>query len=84
MKNDFDVETALIASIYSDIDVIFEVADAIEPHDFAHSGHGLIYYVLRDRILDDLPTDVVSVVADMKARDFLDKAGGEEAVKSIL
>lgn len=84
MKNDFDVETALIASIFSDIDVIFEVADAIEPHDFAHSGHGLIYNVLRDRILDDLPTDVVSVVADMKARDFLDKAGGEEAVKSIL
>ena len=84
MKNDFDIETALIASIFSDIDVIFEVADSIEPHDFSNPGHGLIYNVLRDRILDDLPTDVVSVVADMKVRDFLDKAGGEEAVKSIL
>ena len=84
MKNDFDVETALIASIYSDIDAIFEVADSIEPNDFLNLGHGLIYSVLRDRILDDLPTDVVSMVADMKARGILDKAGGEEAVKSIL
>ena len=52
MTNDFDVETALVASIFCDNEVIFDVADSIEPHDFSSAGHGLIYSVLRDRVLN--------------------------------
>lgn len=84
MELDFDVEASLIASIYMDNDAIFEVADSVDPGDFANVGHGVIYDALRDRVLDDLPNDVVSVVADLRLRGTLETAGEEEHVKDIL
>ncbi len=84
VESGFDVEIALLAAICADGDVVFEVADIVAPGDFAQPGHGLIYVVLRERVLDELPNDTVSVVADLRGRGKLEEAGGAEGVRKIL
>ena len=81
---DFDVEVALLAAICSDDDVVFEVADIVAPGDFAKAEHGLIYEVLRERVLDGVPNDTVSLVADLRTRGKLEEAGGAEGVRRII
>ncbi len=82
--SDFDVETALLTAICANGDIVFEVADIVAPGDFAGPGLGLIYEVLRERVLDELPNDTLSVVADLRVRDKLEEAGGAEGVRKIL
>ena len=84
MEFDFDVEVALLAAICSDDDVVFEVADIVAPGDFAKAEHGLIYEVLRERVLDGVPNDTMSVVADLRGRGKLEEAGGAEGVQRII
>ncbi len=80
----FDVESALLATICAQGDVVFEVADLVAPSDFAGAGLGRIYEVLRARVLDGLPNDTVSVEADLRARGKLEEAGGCASVEAIL
>ena len=84
MGSDLNVETALLAAIFRDGDILFEVVDRVLPPDFESPMHGLIFEALRDRVLDELPTDLVSVIADLRTREKFETLGGEGKARGIL
>lgn len=84
MESDLNVETALIAAAFTDGDLVFEVIDRVTPSDFESALHGLVFESLRDRVLDELPTDVVSLIADLRTREKFDSLGGEKKAREIL
>ena len=78
------VEIALVAAIYSDGGLVFDVVDRVLTSSFSDPMCGLVFEALRDRTIADLPTDLVSVIADLKTRERFEALGGESAARAIL
>lgn len=83
-ESGINVETALLAAIFSEGDTVFEVIDRVTPSDFESRIHGLVFEVLRDHVLDDTPLDIVSIIADLRTQEKFDTLGGEGRAREIL
>jgi len=84
MESNLNVETALLAAIFRDGDTVFEIIDKVTPSDFESPLHGLVFEVLRDRVLDELPIDIVSMIADLRSREKFETFGGQGKARKIL
>lgn len=83
-ESEVNVETALLAAIFNEGDKVFEVVDRVTSSDFESALHGLVFESLRDRVLDELPNDIVSIIADLRTREKFDSLGGEKKAREIL
>lgn len=76
LPRDETAEKAVLGAILVDNDAISEVADVVQPEDFEHPAHRMIYEAALDLWAQGEPIDVVSIKAELERRKQLQRIGG--------
>ncbi|MEK7480898.1 MAG: replicative DNA helicase [Patescibacteria group bacterium] len=79
-----EAETAVLGSLMIDPSAMMRVADILEPDDFYHSEHRLIYATLQELFERAAPLDIVAVSNRLEEKTQLEQAGGASMLAAIV
>jgi replicative DNA helicase len=79
-----EAETAVLGSLMIDPSAMTRVADILEPDDFYHSEHRLIYATLQELFERAAPLDIVAVSNRLEEKTQLEQAGGASMLAAIV
>ena len=71
-----EAEETVLGSIMIDPEVIFKVADMLEPNDFYKDNHGIIFQSILDLWEKREPLDIVHIANRLAEKEELEKIGG--------
>ncbi|MBN1461574.1 MAG: replicative DNA helicase [Armatimonadetes bacterium] len=71
-----EAEQATLGAMLVEREAIARVVDLLEPEDFYHPRHQLLYRAMIDLFGESEPVDVVTVQARLRDRDQFEQAGG--------
>jgi len=74
--NNKEAEQSILGSILIDKDAIIKIVDLIEPTDFYHDTHRLIYEAMLDLYSRHDPIDLLTLANLLEERKTLDSLGG--------
>jgi replicative DNA helicase len=77
-------EAALLGVLLWDRAAVIDVADLIEPGDFAREHHGWVYAAVRDLYRRRVPPELITVQAELQTRGQLAALGGEYALQGLI
>ncbi|PIR61050.1 MAG: replicative DNA helicase, partial [Candidatus Pacebacteria bacterium CG10_big_fil_rev_8_21_14_0_10_45_6] len=75
-----EAEMSLLGSILLDKDAMLNVADMVDPEDFYHRSHALIFESIRELYAKNEPIDVLTLGNRLEEKKQLEEMGG----RSIL
>lgn len=78
-----EAEKALLGSLIIDQNSLARIYDLLQPDDFYHSAHGMIYRTLVKLSATGLDYDLVSIVADLEENKILKKIGGAAYISEL-
>lgn len=79
-----DAEIAVLGSIMIDPSAMTRVADILDPDDFYHQEHRLIYGVLQELFERSAPLDIISVSNRLEEKKLLEAAGGSSGLAALV
>lgn len=82
--HNLEAEQAVLGSILLDHCAIDTVAAALEPGDFWHQGHRIIFAAMLQQATHGEPIDFTTVISRLKSADDLDKVGGPVYLAELL
>lgn len=82
--SDFDAEQAALGCCMFEPDAAGIVFSVVDPDDFYRTYHRLIATAIKACLTRREPVDIVTVIAELRARGHLDEAGGGEYVTRLV
>jgi replicative DNA helicase len=75
-----EAEESVLGSLLIDKNAIVKIADWINPQDFYHHNHTVIYDAMIELYSKGDPIDILSVISRLKERKELKNVGGKSAI----
>ncbi len=82
--NNIEAEQAVLGGILMNNDALNQVLDILRPEDFYKEGHSLIFEAMAGLYDQGEPIDLITLTESLKARDLLEKAGGQDYLISLV
>lgn len=82
--HNLDAEQSVLGSLLIDRDAIIRVASYVRPSDFYRSAHGLIYEAILNLYNRREPTDIITLVDELRRTARLEDAGGETYLSELI
>ena len=82
--HNIDAEQALLGSIMLRPEVMYEVADITHPSSFYFEKHRIIFETMIDLWGKRNPTDLLTVSARLKEKNFLEEIGGNSYLSELV
>lgn len=79
-----DAEIAVLGSIMIDPSAMMRVADLLDPDDFYHHEHRLIYATLQELFERSAPLDILAVSNRLREKNTLEGAGGASNLAALV
>ncbi len=81
--HDLAAERAVLGSVLLDNEAMFTAAEELEPTDFYHPVHMMIFKAMTELAKKSEPVDAVTISAILRQRDELESVGGLAAIISL-
>ncbi len=82
--NNIEAEQAVLGGILMNNDALNQVLDILRPEDFYKEGHSLIFEAMAGLYDQGEPIDLITLTESLKARELLEKAGGQDYLISLV
>jgi replicative DNA helicase len=82
--HNLDAEQSVLGSLLIDRDAVIRIASYVKPSDFYRSAHGIIYEAILNLYNRREPTDLVTLVDELRRTSRLDDAGGETYLTELI
>ncbi|MBI2932199.1 MAG: replicative DNA helicase [Planctomycetes bacterium] len=82
--NSPEAEMACLGAMIADSTIAGEVIEAVEPNDFYHGPHQIIYMALQELFVAKRNIDMVLLKDELARRGKLDEVGGVEYLMSLV
>jgi len=79
-----DAERALLGSIMTRPDVIYDVVDIVSGKSFYSERHKIIYETMLELFSKSQPIDLLSLASRLKEKELLERAGGNLYLTELL
>ena len=79
-----DAERALLGSIMTRPDVIYDVVDIVSGKSFYSDRHKIIYETMLELFSKSQPIDLLSMASRLKEKELLERAGGNLYLTELL
>ncbi|MEK7147280.1 MAG: replicative DNA helicase, partial [Patescibacteria group bacterium] len=79
-----DAERALLGSVMTRPDVIYDVVDIINGKSFYSERHKIIYETMLELFSKSQPIDLLSMASRLKEKELLERAGGNLYLTELL
>lgn len=79
-----EAEIAVLGAVMIDPSAMARVADMLEPDDFYHPEHRLVYAALQELFERTAPLDIVAVSNRLEEKQHLEQAGGASMLAAIV
>ena len=79
-----DAERALLGSIMTRPDVIYDVVDVVSGKSFYSDRHKIIYETMLELFSKNQPIDLLSMASRLKEKELLERAGGNLYLTELL
>ena len=79
-----DAERALLGSIMTRPDVIYDVVDVVSGKSFYSDRHKIIYETMLELFSKSQPIDLLSMASRLKEKELLERAGGNLYLTELL
>lgn len=84
MPNSFEAEQAVLGAMMIDKDAVAQVATMLRPDDFYYEHHRIIYDVILRLYNRGEPTDMVTVINELRKLNQLDQVGGSAYIGTLI
>jgi replicative DNA helicase len=84
LPNDLNAEQAILASMLMSPDASEIGLALLQPDDFYRTGHRAIFLCMQVVHESGAPIDLITVNAELRARELLEEAGGPEYLVAIM
>lgn len=84
MPNSFEAEQAVLGAMMVDKDAVAQVATILRPDDFYYDSHRTIYEVILQLYNRGEPTDMVTVINELKRINQLEHVGGASYIGLLI
>ncbi|HUG15019.1 MAG TPA: replicative DNA helicase [Thermomicrobiales bacterium] len=82
--HNLDAEQSVLGSLLIDRDAVIRIASYVKPSDFYRSANGIIYEAIINLYNRREPTDLVTLVDELRRNSRLDDAGGETYLSELI
>ncbi|MCX7778162.1 MAG: replicative DNA helicase, partial [Armatimonadetes bacterium] len=82
--NSFEAEQAVLGAMMIDKDAVAQVATLLRPDDFYYEHHRVIYEVILRLYNRGEPTDMVTVINELRRINQLDRIGGSAYIGTLI
>ncbi|MDQ4045176.1 MAG: hypothetical protein M3173_06990 [Chloroflexota bacterium] len=82
--HNLEAEQSVLGSLLIDRDAVIRIASYVKPGDFYRSAHRLIYEAILNLYNRREPTDLITLVDELRRNDNLDDAGGETYLTELI
>jgi replicative DNA helicase len=82
--HNLDAEQSVLGSLLIDRDAIIRIASYVKPGDFYRSAHGVIYEAILTLYNRREPTDLITLVDELRRNGRLEDAGGETYLTELI
>ena len=79
-----DAERALLGSVMTRPDVIYDVVDVVSGKSFYSDRHKIIYETMLELFSKSQPIDLLSMASRLKEKELLERAGGNLYLTELL
>ena len=79
-----EAEQSVLGSLLIDRDAVIRIASYVKPSDFYRAAHGLIYEAILTLYNKREPTDLITLVDELRRTGKLDDAGGETYLSELI
>ncbi len=84
LPQNIDAEQAVLGSLFLESEAIYRIIDIVQPQDFYHHGHRLIYEACLELQEAGEPIDLLTVTDRLRTNNVLEKIGGAAYVASLI
>lgn len=82
--HNLEAEQSVLGSLLIDRDAVIRIASYVKPSDFYRAAHGLIYEAILTLYNKREPTDLITLVDELRRTARLDDAGGETYLTELI
>ena len=82
--HNLEAEQSVLGSLLIDRDAVIRIASYVKPGDFYRSAHRLIYEAILNLYNRREPTDLITLVDELRRNSNLDDAGGESYLTELI
>ncbi|MDQ3549171.1 MAG: replicative DNA helicase [Chloroflexota bacterium] len=82
--HNLEAEQSVLGSLLIDRDAVIRIASYVKSSDFYRSAHGLIYEAILTLYNKREPTDLITLVDELRRTGRLDDAGGETYLTELI
>jgi len=82
--HNLEAEQSVLGSLLIDRDAIIRIASYVKTNDFYRNAHGLIYQAVLDLYNRREPSDLITLVDELRRNGRLDDAGGETYLTELI
>jgi replicative DNA helicase len=82
--HNLEAEQSVLGSLLIDRDAVIRIASYVKPSDFYRAAHGLIYEAILTLYNKREPTDLITLVDELRRTAKLDDAGGETYLTELI
>ena len=82
--HNIEAEKSLLGSLMLNPNAINRVIDTIQPDDFYHENHRIIFEIIASLFEKNYPIDVLSVSSRLKDKNSFDKIGGHTYLTQLI
>lgn len=82
--HNIEAEKSLLGSLMLNPNAINRVIDTIQPDDFYHENHRIIFEIIASLFEKNYPIDVLSVSSRLKDKSSFDKIGGHTYLTQLI
>jgi replicative DNA helicase len=83
LPHNIDAEKAVIGGILVEQSHFFSASEILKPEHFYLESHRLIFQAMQDLRQAQTPIDTVTLIAELRRRGWIEKAGGVPAVAAL-
>jgi replicative DNA helicase len=82
--HNLEAEQSVLGSLLIDRDAVIRIASYVKPSDFYRAAHGLIYEAILTLYNKREPTDLITLVDELRRTGRLEDAGGETYLTELI
>jgi replicative DNA helicase len=82
--HNIEAEQSVLGSLLIDRDAVIRIASYVRPGDFYRAAHGIVYDAILALYNRREPTDLVTLVDELRRNGRLDDAGGETYLTELI
>lgn len=76
-------ERAVLGACIRNSEALASAVEVLSSADFYDTNHRIIFGVMRDMFMADIPVDLVTLSNEMRNREILDRLGGQTFLKTL-